>query len=36
MGLRFDLRGRTMPNFYGDTVFALEPSAGITLTWGER
>jgi hypothetical protein len=36
MGFRFDLRGRTMPNFYGDTVWAIEPSGGITFSWGER
>jgi len=36
MGLRFDLRGMTMPNFYGNTVNSWEPSGGILLSWGER
>jgi hypothetical protein len=36
MGFRFDVRGRTMPNFYGETTTWLEPTAGITFSWGER
>jgi hypothetical protein len=36
LGFRFDVRGRTMPNFYGETTTWLEPTAGITFSWGER
>jgi hypothetical protein len=36
MGFRFDVRGRTMPNFYGEATTWLEPTAGITFSWGER
>jgi hypothetical protein len=36
LGLRFELRGRTTPNFYGDTLQAWEPTGGIILSWGER
>ena len=36
MGFRIDARGRTIPNFFGQTTSWLEPTAGITLSWGER
>jgi outer membrane protein with beta-barrel domain len=36
MGFRVDLRGRTLPNFLGETTTWLEPTAGITFSWGER
>jgi len=36
MGFRVDVRGRTMPNFFGETTTWLEPTAGLTFTWGER
>jgi hypothetical protein len=36
MGFRFDVRGRTMPNFYWEATTCLEPTAGITFSWGER
>jgi hypothetical protein len=36
LGLRGDIRGRTFPNFYGETLNWFEPTGGIILTWGER
>jgi len=36
VGLRGDVRGRTLPNFFGDPVTWLEVSGGVTFTWGER
>jgi hypothetical protein len=36
VGLRFDLRGRSMPNFFGNHLSWLETSGGLTFTWGER
>jgi hypothetical protein len=36
LGLRADVRGRTMPNFYGDAVSSLELTGGVLLSWGER
>lgn len=36
MGLRFDVRGRTLPNFRGETTTWFEPTAGLTFSWGER
>jgi len=35
-GLRFDVRGRSMPNFFGNHLQWLETSGGLTFTWGER
>jgi hypothetical protein len=35
-GLRFDIRGRSMPNFFGNHLQWLETSGGLTFTWGER
>jgi hypothetical protein len=36
MGFRVDVRGRTIPNFLGHTTTWVEPTAGVTFTWGER
>ena len=36
MGFRVDVRGRTIPNFFGETTTWLEPTAGVTFSWGER
>jgi len=36
VGFRVDVRGRTMPNFFGETAAWLEPTAGITFSLGER
>jgi hypothetical protein len=36
MGFRVDVRGRTMPNFFGETTTWFEPTAGVTFSWGER
>jgi hypothetical protein len=36
VGLRGDIRGRTLPNFFGDSLNWVETTAGITFTWGER
>ena len=36
MGFRVDVRGRTIPNFLGHRTTWVEPTAGVTLTWGER
>ncbi len=35
-GFRFDVRGRTMPNFFGDSMTWAEFTGGLTLSWGER
>jgi hypothetical protein len=35
VGLRLDLRGRTVPNFFGNVINAFEPTGGVLLTWGE-
>ena len=36
MGFRVDVRGRTIPNFLGHTTTWVEPTAGVTFSWGER
>jgi hypothetical protein len=36
VGFRFEIRGRTAPNFFGDTLNAWEPTGGLLFTWGER
>jgi hypothetical protein len=36
LGFRVDVRGRTLPNFFGENTTWLEPTAGITFSWGER
>jgi hypothetical protein len=35
-GLRGDLRGRTLPNFYGRTLTWFEATGGFNIIWGER
>jgi hypothetical protein len=35
MGLRMDVRGRTFPNFFGQTMTWPEATAGLTFTFGE-
>jgi hypothetical protein len=36
LGFRVDVRGRALPNFFGETTTWLEPTAGITFSRGER
>jgi hypothetical protein len=36
LGLRADLRGRTMPNFFGTGVHSMEATGGLLFSWGER
>ncbi len=36
MGLRAEVRGRSMPNFFGNSVTWLETTGGVTFSWGER
>jgi hypothetical protein len=36
LGLRAEVRGRTMPNFFGNSVTWLETTGGVTFSWGER
>ena len=36
LGFRADVRGRSLPNFYGHGNHWLETTGGITLAWGER
>src|SRR5215831_16276899 len=36
MGFRVDVRGRTIPNFLSHTTTWVEPTAGVTFSWGER
>lgn len=36
VGLRGEVRGRTMPNFYGESITAFEITGGVTITWGEQ
>jgi hypothetical protein len=36
MGLRFDVRGRTLPNYYHSTPTLLEVTGGVNFMWGER
>jgi hypothetical protein len=35
-GFRVDFRGRTIPNFFGESVTRPELTAGLIFTWGER
>lgn len=35
LGLRGDVRGRTIPNLHGEAVTWLELTGGVTLTFGE-
>ena len=36
MGVRADIRGRTIPNWYGQTMNWPEVTGGVVFTWGER
>jgi hypothetical protein len=36
MGFFGDIRGRTIPNFFGHATTRTELSAGLTFSWGER
>jgi hypothetical protein len=36
MGLSADIRGRTIPNFLGNSTNWPELTGGVTFTWGER
>jgi hypothetical protein len=36
MGFRADIKGRTLPNFYGQAVHWPEITGGVIFTWGER
>lgn len=36
VGLRADVRGRTIPNFYGRTAHWPEATGGLVFSWGER
>ena len=36
LGLRAEVRGRTMPNFFGNSITWLETTGGVTFSWGER
>jgi hypothetical protein len=36
VGLRAEVRGRTIPNFFGNSVTSLETTGGLTFSWGER
>ncbi|MFB3905332.1 MAG: outer membrane beta-barrel protein [Acidobacteriota bacterium] len=35
IGLRGDIRGRTLPNMFGDSLTWLETTGGVTISWGE-
>ncbi|HYR42642.1 MAG TPA: hypothetical protein VER98_06450 [Terriglobia bacterium] len=36
LGFRVDMRGRTIPNFFHQTVSWPEVTGGVLLSWGER
>lgn len=36
MGVRLDVRGRTLPNFFSDSLTWLEASGGLTFTFGQQ
>jgi hypothetical protein len=36
LGLRAEVRGRTMPNFFGNSMTTLETTGGLTFNFGER
>jgi hypothetical protein len=36
IGLRFDARGWSVPDVFGDTFNILEVSGGVTITWGKH
>ena len=35
-GFRFEIRGRTLPNFYSKSLTRPEYTGGLTFAWGER
>ena len=35
-GFRFDVRGRTIPNFFSEGVTRAEYTGGLLFAWGER
>ena len=34
--IRADIRGRTLPNFIGESMNWPEITGGVTFSWGER
>jgi hypothetical protein len=36
VGFRFDIRGRTLPNFFGKSSTWAEFTGGLAFAWGER
>ena len=36
VGFRFDVRGRTIPNFFGESSTRAEFTGGLVFAWGER
>jgi hypothetical protein len=36
LGVRVDVRGRTMPNYYHTSPTWLEATVGFNFMWGER
>jgi len=36
LGFRFDVRGRTIPNFFGSSTTRAEFTGGLAFGWGER
>ena len=36
IGFRADFRGRTIPNFFQQTINWPEVTGGLLLSWGER
>lgn len=36
LGFRADVRGRTLPNFFGRNNTWLETTGGLLISWGER
>jgi hypothetical protein len=36
LGFRFDVRGRTLPNLFGESMTFAELTGGLVFAWGER
>jgi hypothetical protein len=36
VGFRFDVRGRTIPNYFGISSTRAELTGGLVFAWGER
>jgi hypothetical protein len=36
VGFRVDVRGRTLPNFFGESNTWAEFTGGLVFAWGER